>query len=80
MAFNFTASGTRWRVQPVDSETAAEQHTPALPGPGLLFTSDDADPRFLALGPDAVPSIEYLRQTPIADLAAMVKSAKSLGR
>lgn len=80
MAYNFTANGTRWRVQPIDSDAASRQHTPPLPGPGLLFTSDDADPRFLELGPDAVPSIEYLRQKSIADLTAMVKLARSLDR
>lgn len=78
MALNFSANGTRWRVEPIDGESATKQHTPALPGPGLLFTSDDADPRFLSLAPDAVPTIEYLRQKSGSDLGAMVNLAKPL--
>ena len=78
VALNFSASGTRWRVEPIDAEAATKQRSPVLPGPGLLFTSDDAEPRFLPLAPDAVPTIDYLRQKSGADLGAMVKLAKAL--
>jgi hypothetical protein len=80
VAVNFSACGTRWRVLPIDSEAATKQHVPRLPGPGLLFTSADAEMRFLALAPDAVPSDDFLAKKSIAELAAMVDLARPLAR
>lgn len=79
MAAIFTARGTRWRVLPVDTETATKQHIPPLPGPGLLFTSSDAEIRFLPLESDAIPTEEYLREKSVDELAALVQLAKPLG-
>jgi len=80
VAANFTANGTRWRVQPIDSEAATKDHVPPLPGAGLLFTSADAEIRFLPLTPDVVPTDEYLREKTLGELAAMVKLARRLDR
>lgn len=80
MALNFSANGTRWRVEPIDSEAATKEDGPEVPGTGLLFTSDDAEPRFLSLAADAVPTLEYLRQKSGTDLGALAALAKPLIR
>jgi hypothetical protein len=80
MPANFTANGTRWRVQGVSGESAEGEQLPPLPGPGLLFTSADAETRFLSLAPDVVPTEDYLREKTVAELAAMVKLARPLDR
>ena len=80
MASNFTATGTRWRVLPIDNETAMRQHVPPLPGPGLLFTSADAEMRLLSLTPDAVPTEDHLSEKSVAELAAIAKMAKPMAR
>ena len=80
MALNFSANGTRWRVEPIDGEPATKQHGSELPGPGLLFTSDDADPRFLSFAADAVPTLECLRHKSGTALGALVALAKPLHR
>jgi hypothetical protein len=77
-AINFSAQGARWRVIPITSETASTAYVPRLPGTGLLFTSDDAEMRFLDLAADAVPTAEFLRQKPVAELATLVQLAKPL--
>lgn len=79
-AVNFSANGTRWRVLPIDEVEARKPREPALPGTGLLFTSNEADVRFLTLAPDAVPTSEYLQKKSVAELAAMVGLAKPLTR
>ena len=77
---NFSAKGTRWRVTPITTDTASKPHVPALPGSGLLFTSTEADMRFVALEPSDVPTIESLQHTPVEDLAALVARAQPLPR
>jgi len=77
-AVNFSARGARWRVVPITSEIASKEYVPKLPGTGLLFTSPEAEMRFLALEPEAVPTAEYLRQKAVAELAALVQLAQPL--
>jgi len=79
-AVNFSAGGTRWRVTPITQAKAREAHALPLPGSGLLFTSADADTRFLSLTPDLLPTEDELKQRPISELASLVQQAKPLGR
>jgi hypothetical protein len=79
-AVNFSSEGVRWRVILISSETQSSEYVPRVPGTGLLFTSNEADMRFLALGADAVPTPEYLRQKSVAELAALVQLAQPLAR
>ena len=77
---NFSTGGTRWRVTPITVAKANEAHVPPLPGSGLLFTSADAEMRFLSLTPDVLPSEDELKHKPISELASLVQQAKPLGR
>jgi hypothetical protein len=77
---NFTAQGTRWRVVPINSVAETRDHVPPLPGPGLLFTSPDAETRFLLLDSETVSSAEYLEAKSVAELSALVRLAKPLQR
>lgn len=77
---NFSTGGTRWRVTPITQANAREGHVPSLPGSGLLFTSADAETRFLSLAPDLLPSEDELKQRPVSELASLVQQAKPLGR
>jgi hypothetical protein len=79
-AVNFSASGTRWRAQPITRDDLTREHVPALPGTGLLFTSAEGDMRFLALDGDAVPTPEFLRGKPISELGRLVELAKPIAR
>jgi hypothetical protein len=79
-AVNFSASGTRWRVVAITQEKASEAHVPRVPGCGLLFTSADAEMRFLPLAPDALPPEDELQRTPVSELASLVQQAKPLAR
>jgi|GraSoiStandDraft_57_1057295.scaffolds.fasta_scaffold382052_3 hypothetical protein len=79
-AVNFSASGTRWRVMLITPEKASEAHVPRLPGPGLLFTSTDAEMRFLSVTPDSLPSEDELEHKPISELAGLVQQARPLSR
>jgi len=79
-AVNFSAGGARWRVTRVTKDQANHAHVPQLPGPGLLFTSADAEMRFLSVTPDLLPSDDELEHKPISELASLVQQAKSLGR
>ncbi len=73
---NFSAHGTRWRVTAVDGETAREPHIPPLPGPGLLFTSVNAELRFLAMDEEILPTVDDLEGWSVADLSGLLKLAK----
>jgi hypothetical protein len=77
---HFSAQGTCWRVTPVTHEESQQPHVPALPGAGLLFTSADAEIRFLPLMPDSRPSREPLERTSMGELAKMVQRAQPLLR
>ena len=77
---NFSASGTRWRAVPIATTTVAQSHDPPLPGTGLFFTSADGEARFLALAPDAVPSLAALQSKTSAELGGLVDAAPSFAR
>jgi hypothetical protein len=79
-AVNFSAGGTRWRVTLITPAKANEAHVPPLPGSGLLFTSADAEMRFLSFSPDLLPSEHEFEQKPISELANLVQQAKALSR
>ena len=79
-AVNFSANGTRWRATPITMDHVTQEHVPALPGTGVLFTSAEGDMRFLALDAEAVPSLEYLQTKPIVELGALVQLAKPVPR
>ena len=79
-AVNFSAHGTRWRVLPITKEDLEKEPVPPLPGTGLLFTSGDADMRFLPLDADVVPSPELLREKPVSELGALADRATTLAR
>ena len=51
-AVNFSANGTRWRATPITTEHVTQEHVPALPAPGLLFTSAEGDSKGLFLSAD----------------------------
>lgn len=75
-AVNFSANGTRWRALPITREGLESEQVPALPGPGVLFTSADGEMRFLAMDDDAVPSSEFLQAKRVDELSALVQFAK----
>jgi len=79
-AVNFSAHGTRWRVRPITAEDLTKEHVPALPGTGLLFTSADADMRFLPLDAAVVPSPELLREKTVGELGTLAQLAKPMAR
>jgi hypothetical protein len=79
-AVTFSARGHRWCVLPITNEVLTKEQIPALPGTGLVFTSENAEMRFLPLAPDAVPSVESLQRKPVADLSAWVQIARPLPR
>jgi hypothetical protein len=74
---NFSANGTRWRVVILTRDMAAEQHTPPLPGTGLLFTADDGSTRFLPLELDVIPSIEELQRRTNEELGSLAERASA---
>jgi len=78
IAVNFSANGRPWRVTPIHAERAKKEHVPPVRGPGLLFTSIDAELRFLAMDEDIVPTADDLKCWSEADLAALLKLAKPL--
>jgi hypothetical protein len=78
-AVNFSAHGARWRVLAITSETMMQEHSPSLPGTGLLFTSADGEVRFLALDGAALPAPGMLEAKSIAELGSLVQSAQPLG-
>lgn len=78
-SLTFSAHGFRWRVQSVRDE--------AIPSPkfasstrvtGLYFESDNADPRFLSLNAELLPSESQLEALPMEELARLVSWARSL--
>ena len=79
-AVNFSANGTRWRAVPITPDHLTREHVPGLASTGLLFTSAEGDMRFLALDPDAVPTFEFLKTKPTAELGALVQLAKPIAR
>lgn len=79
-ALNFSANGVRWRVVPITREHLTNEHVPALPGAGLLFTSAEGEMRFLLLDPNAVPSLEFLKGEQNAQLGAWVQRALPVAR
>lgn len=77
-AVNFSAHGSRWRVLPITNEAMTQQHTPPLPGTGLLFLSAEGEMRFLELDMAAVPALGLLQGKSNAELGSLVQSAKPL--
>lgn len=77
-AINFSAHGARWRVLPITSDAMTKEHTPPLPGTGLLFLSADGEMRFLVLDVAVVPTLDFLQAKSNAELGSLVESAKPL--
>lgn len=75
--FTFSALGCRWRVQRIVDEPlpAGRPHGAAT---GLYFSSDDADPRFLAVEPTLLPTDADLAMIPLERLSALLNSAPPL--
>jgi hypothetical protein len=67
-----------WRVTPIYAERANKEHVPPMPGPGRLFTSTDAELRFLAMGEDLLPFADDLKEWSRVDLASLLRLAKPL--
>ncbi len=80
MAFlTFSAHGFRWRVRSLSDEVIpSPMFTTSAPVTGLYFESDDADPRFLSLNAELLPSERQLEALPMEELARLGSWAKSL--
>ena len=74
----FSAQGPQWRVTPIPAERARREHVPPLPGPGLLFSSGDAELRFLAMDEDLIPKASDLLEWSRADLTSLLRLATPL--
>ena len=75
-ALNFSSGGVRWRVTLVTNGADAPDLPPGLrEKAGLLFVADDGERRFLALGPDAVRSIDLLREKSNDELGRLAQLA-----
>lgn len=77
----FTTQGCRWRAHRLDGEPLPPPHdTRGETVTGLLFESDDAEPRLLHLARELLPSADELRAAPADHLGQMLSWAGPIPR
>ncbi len=78
-SLTFSAHGFRWRVLSLSDEVIpSPTFSTSVPVTGLYFESDTADPRFLSLNAELLPSESQLAELPMEELARLVRRARRL--